>query len=430
MNICMFTNTYRPHIGGVAGSVSRFEEDLKKLGHRVLIVAPTYAESTEKEPEGSEVLRVPAIQNFNGSDFSVRIPIPFITDEKIDAFAPDIIHSHHPFLLGDAAIRAAYRRQMPIVYTNHTLYEEYTHYVSSRSPKMKKFVVRMTTAYANMCTHVVAPSKSIGELLKKRGVKTPVTEVPTGVDCEAFENADGIRFRKSVGIPENARVIGHLGRLAPEKNLVYLAQAVGQFLEKDPEAWFLVVGEGPDKSSIEKILADKGLEKRLVMAGKKTGQSLIDAYYAMDLFVFSSKTETQGMVLAEAMAAATPVIALDATGVREVVSDMKNGRLLKGDSSQEEFAAAIKQFFEDTGNMESMKKSALATARGFDRINCASRLSELYEEICKTWTKEKRSASIDDLLGDWDEILKAVRMEWNILSRKIDALTRTLTSSD
>ncbi|MFW6335315.1 MAG: glycosyltransferase, partial [Desulfosalsimonas sp.] len=126
----------------------------------------------------------------------------------------------------------------------------------------------------------------------------------------------------------------------------------------------------------------------------------------------------------------TPVIALDAAGVREVVSDMENGRLLKGDSSQEEFAAAIKQFFEDTGNMESMKKSALATARGFDRINCASRLSELYEEICKTWTKEKRSASIDDLLGDWDEILKAVRMEWNMLSRKIDALTRTLTSSD
>ncbi|MCF8096179.1 MAG: glycosyltransferase, partial [Desulfobacteraceae bacterium] len=180
MNICMFTNTYLPHVGGVARSVSMFEEDLKKLGHRVLIVAPTYPDKSEGKPESSQVLRVPAIQNFNGSDFSFRIPIPFIIDEKIDEFAPDIIHTHHPFLLGDAAVRAAYRRQLPLVFTHHTLYDQYTHYVSSQSPKMKKFVIKMTTAYANMCTHVVAPSKSIADLIAQRGVTTPVTTIPTG----------------------------------------------------------------------------------------------------------------------------------------------------------------------------------------------------------------------------------------------------------
>ncbi|MCF8094604.1 MAG: glycosyltransferase [Desulfobacteraceae bacterium] len=430
MNICMFTNTYLPHVGGVANSVSRFEEDLKKLGHRVLIVAPTYPDNVEKNPEGSGVLRVPAIQNFNGSDFSVRLPIPFIIDEKIDEFAPDVIHSHHPFLLGYGAVRAAYRRRLPLVFTHHTLYEEYTHYVSSQSPKMKKFVVKMSTAYANMCTHVVAPSKSIADLIKKRGVNTPVTEIPTGVDCEYFQTGDGLRFRKSFGIPEDVRVIGHVGRLAHEKNLDYLSGAVMEYLQRDDRAWFLVVGEGPDKALIEKAFAERGVNKRLVTAGKQSGQFLIDAYHAMDLFVFSSKTETQGMVIAEAMAAATPVIALDASGVREVVNDRTNGRLLEGDASESEFADAMEEFFKNDKKMDARQKAALRTARRLDRFNCARRLSDLYDSVCNNWREVKRNAAvIDDLFVNWEEILKSVRIEWDILSRRIDALAKTFQSS-
>lgn len=426
----MFTNTYLPHVGGVARSVSQFEEDLKKLGHRVLIVAPTYPDDVEKKPESSSVLRVPAIQNFNGSDFSVRLPIPFIIDEKIDAFAPDIIHSHHPFLLGYAAVRAAYRRELPLVFTHHTLYEEYTHYVSSQSPKMKKFVVKMSTAYANMCTHVVAPSRSIAGLIKSRGVNTPVTEIPTGVDCDLFQTGDGPRFRSESGIPHNARVIGHVGRLAPEKNLDYLSEAVIEYMKRDKLAWFLVVGEGPDKSRIKRAFEENGLNKRLVTAGKLTGQPLIDSYHAMDIFAFSSKTETQGMVVAEAMAAAVPVVALDATGVNELVNEGVNGRLLANDAPKTEFADAIKEFFYNTEKAEAWSKGSLETAAVFDRIRCARSLSDLYDNVCKSWTKEKRSAAIDDLFVNWEEMLKSLRIEWDILSRRIDALAKTFQSSE
>ncbi|MFW6082184.1 MAG: glycosyltransferase, partial [Desulfosalsimonas sp.] len=141
-------------------------------------------------------------------------------------------------------------------------------------------------------------------------------------------------------------------------------------------------------------------------------------------------TETQGMVVAEAMAAATPVIAMDASGVREVVRDMENGRLLKEDATQDEFAEAVEEFFENRETMKAYQKSALETARELDRIKCAERLSDLYTDICKSWQKEKRGGSIDDLLGDWDEILKAVRLEWDMLSRKIDAIARTFQSPD
>lgn len=429
MNICMFTNTYLPHVGGVARSVSMFEEDLKKLSHRVMVVAPTFPDLDKGRAEGSDVLRVPAIQNFNGSDFAVRIPIPFFIDEKIDAFAPDVIHSHHPFLLGDAAVRVAYRRQLPLVFTHHTRYEHYTHYVSSESPAMKRFVVKMTTAYANMCHHVVAPSQSIADLVRERGVKTPVTVIPTGVDCDAFASGDGMQFRKQFGIPENARVIGHLGRLAPEKNLDYLAGAVIEYLRKDGQAWFLVIGDGPEKKRIEKAFAGRDLQSRLVMAGKQTGRALIDAYGAMDLFVFSSKTETQGVVVAEAMAAGVPVVALDAPGVREVVCDAENGRLLAGDASRSAFADAIGAFFNDSEKIRAWRQSALCRARKFDRLASARRLSKVYEELVGA-VSPKRPAHADDIFAYWEEILKTVRIEWEMLSKKLDAVAKTFQSSE
>ena len=117
---------------------------------------------------------MPAIQNFNGSDFSVRLPVPFLVDQQIDTFRPDIIHSHHPYLLGDAALRSARRRKLPLIFTHHTLYEEYTHYIAENPEKMKRFAAFLATNYANLCDAVVAPSESIRHLIIERGVSVPV----------------------------------------------------------------------------------------------------------------------------------------------------------------------------------------------------------------------------------------------------------------
>jgi glycosyltransferase involved in cell wall biosynthesis len=325
MNICMFTNTYLPHVGGVARSVATFAEDLCRLGHRVLVIAPTFAEDTDSAGEQYEVLRMPAVQKFNGSDFSLRIPLPFVINEKIDQFAPEVIHSHHPYLLGDAAIRAARTRDLPLIFTHHTLYEKYTHYVPLDSKTLRRFVIELSTEYANHCTKVVAPSFSVARLLRNRGVEKPIEEIPTGVDIKFFSSGRGEKIRQTYGIPQDALVIGHLGRLAPEKNLRYLAESVALFLESNSRALFVVAGSGPSEAEIKKIFADRSLSEQLLMLGIVTGQDLADVYQAMDVFVFSSKSETQGMVLTEAMAASTPVIALDASGAREVVEDGRNG---------------------------------------------------------------------------------------------------------
>ncbi len=254
MKICMFTNTYLPHVGGVARSVSFFAEDLCKAGHRVLVIAPTYPGNETHGHCDPDILRLPAIQKFNGSDFSLRIPVPFLVDEKLDDFDPDIIHSHHPYLLGDAALRVARRRQLPLIFTHHTLYEEYTHYIVDNPESMKRFAAFLSTNYAGMCNRVIAPSQSIKDLISERGVTAPISIVPTGVDTAFFANGDGVAFRKSHGISTGTMVIGHLGRLAPEKNLDYLARAVAHAMERLPEAYFLVVGEGPSQKEIARYL--------------------------------------------------------------------------------------------------------------------------------------------------------------------------------
>lgn len=427
MKICMFTNTYLPHVGGVARSVHFFAEDLRALGHRVMVIAPTFPDDESLEEDSEEVLRVPAIQNFNGSDFSVRLALPFLIDEAIDEMGPDIVHSHHPFLLGDAAMRAAHRRGLPLVFTHHTRYEDYTHYVGSDSDRMQRFAIHLSTEYANLCHRVVAPSRSIARLLARRGVKTPVTEIPTGVDTRFFAGGDGDRFRADNGLPADAPVAGHLGRLAPEKNLDYLARAVARTLSDRPEARFLVVGEGPGAETIKEIFEEAGCADRLMLAGRRTGQELADAYAAMDLFAFASLSETQGMVLVEAMAAGKPVVALDAPGAREVVDDGENGRLLPTEAGEEDFARALRELLDDPDKRNRMESAARKTADALSRERCAERLAEVYGEV----ERERTSRSpVETNFAGWDELLRAVRVEWELISRKASAAAQAVWTGE
>jgi 1,2-diacylglycerol 3-alpha-glucosyltransferase len=146
MKIAMFTNTYLPHVGGVARSVQTLEEACRAEGHEVRIVAPEF-EGAQPSPR---VLRVPAIQNFNGSDFCVRLPFPNLVRDFMEEFQPDIIHSHHPFLLGDSALREGWKMKVPVVFTHHTLYERYTHYVPLDSEALKRMAVQLATDYCNL----------------------------------------------------------------------------------------------------------------------------------------------------------------------------------------------------------------------------------------------------------------------------------------
>lgn len=422
MRITMFTNTYKPHVGGVARSVEFFTEDLRAAGHRVLVVAPEFSQAEEAASE--DLLRVPAIQHFNGSDFSLGLPAPFLVDHRMDDFNPDIIHSHHPFLLGNTALRVSSSCEVPLIFTHHTLYEQYTHYVPLDSETMKRFVIGLATEYANHATRVVAPSESLAHLIRERGVRRPVSVVPTGVDLAFFEGGRGERFRRRHGL-SGAQVVGHLGRLAPEKNLSYLARAVAAFMVDRPGVFFLVVGDGPSKQAIRQHFEDRGIADRLVLAGVLNGQALADAYQSMDLFVFASQSETQGMVLAEAMAAGKPVIALDASGVREVVVDNVNGRLLPGDADEKVFAAAVADFFDHPERTRQWPLQAGLTAREFSRESSAAKLLQVYREAV-----EDDAAAHAKEFTPYEKLLQKLKLEWDMMTEKMNAAAEAMRPED
>jgi 1,2-diacylglycerol 3-alpha-glucosyltransferase len=421
VKIVMFTNTYLPHVGGVARSVSTYEEEFRRRGHDVRIVAPQF----EGAMESSEfVLRTPALQHFNGSDFSVTLPQPGLIAEFLDDFQPEIIHSHHPFLLGDAALRAAWTRRLPLVFTHHTLYEQYTRYVPLDSEALQRVAIQMATEYCNLCTHVIAPSPSIADLLAQRCVSTPITAIPTGIDLAAFGHGDGAACRRQFKIPEEALVVGHVGRLAAEKNLKYLGQAVSRFLKDRPDVVFLVVGAGDFGDEFRDLVSDAVGENRIIMAGSRTGQELIDAYAAMDVFAFSSQSETQGMVLAEAMAARTPVVALAGAGVRDVLNDA-NGRMLPGDASIEDFAAALGEITRDREQLRQLGQSARRSVRDFGLDVCADRVLQLYGQLI-----EEQSMHDGADYGPWDRMLARLEIEWSLIVEKTTALTAAVVETE
>jgi glycosyltransferase involved in cell wall biosynthesis len=282
---------------------------------------------------------------------------------------------------------------------------------------MKQFVISLSTKYANLCQRVVAPSHSIARLLRERGVMVPIEETPTGVDLAFFKSGNGRRFRQAHAIDPEERVIGHVGRLAPEKNLCYLAEAVASFLDYH-HGVFLIVGAGPSEEKIRRIFHKYQLEKRLILAGEHSGRNLADAYNAMDLFVFASKSETQGMVLTEAMAAGQPVIALDASGVREVVTDGLNGRLLDAEAPTELFAEAIYDFFQNPERSGQFRREALRTAETFSRESCARQMVEVYRSMLR---EHKQASGTPQEFLDWDKLIRALNVEWQLISEKAAA---------
>lgn len=403
----MLTNTYAPHVGGVARSVEGFAGEFRKLGHRVVIAAPIFDGAPKEE---RDVIRFPAMQRFNGSDFSVPLPVPGKLSSALRKFPPAVVHSHHPFLLGDTALRVAAGRKIPIVFTHHTLYEKFTHYVPGDSAKMKRFIVELVTGYCNLCDGVIAPSRSVAELLRLRGVKTRIATIPTGVDLEAFGKGDGRTTRCRLSIPPDAFVIGHVGRLAQEKNLRLLSRAVARFLLSCENLYFLVIGDGPCRKEIQEIFSALGLTNRLRMTGVVDPRALPDMYHTMDVFAFSSRSETQGMVLTEAMAAGVPVIALDACGVREVVRDRINGRLIPTEDL-DAFVRAL-SWIAALGHEEKerLQEEARKTAREFSMSRTALLTLALYESLMGAERGDKETEA-----GRLSLARRRIAREWAIL---------------
>jgi glycosyltransferase involved in cell wall biosynthesis len=328
VRVALFTNNYLPFCGGVTVSVETLRGGLQARGHDVWVFAPRFASGP---PDPPWVIRYPSVPAATYPDFSLAIPYSPRIARQVRGLDFDIFHTHHPFLLGPAARRMGRRQHRPVVFTYHTRYEKYAHYVPLTKRLVEAAAIRLSTRFAARADAVIAPSQVIRDDLRGRGVSAPIAVVPTGIDLGHFRPGNRAAARRRLGLAAEGPVVLYVGRLDPEKSVGRILHAFERIASIVPDARLVLVGQGTDAERLRRQARALVAAPRIVFLGGRPHAALPECYQAADLFLFASETETQGLVLAEAAASGLPSVAVSAPGCDEVVRDGDTGLLTKAD---------------------------------------------------------------------------------------------------
>jgi len=388
MHIANFTNTYLPVISGVVRSIRSFRDELTHKGHNVFIFAQEHADHIDLDPF---IFRYPSLNLPTGVDIPAAIPISPFIDRLLPAFKLDVIHTHHPFLLGQTAAKKAQELNLPLVFTFHTQYREYTHYVPIPTETVQNFlknaVDRWMQDFMRRCQHIIIPSESMREtLVNDYGLKDNFTVIPTGIDLDAYHKASGEKIRKKRRW-EKDMVLISVGRLAPEKNWPTLLHATALVLKDYPRFRLVLIGDGAERKSLEDLAKELGIHKRITFTGSLPFSEIPSYMKAANLFGFASITETQGLATLEAMAAGLPVVAVDASGTRDILKHGQQGYLVENDAKA--LAAGIKKLLANPDRMQKFAKAAHKKAQSFNIESLTEKLLDVYEQAIRDKKKNR-----------------------------------------
>lgn len=319
MRILNVTDTFFPRVNGVSTSIDIFRRQLGRMGHEVTVLAPRYG----REPVGEGVFRAPARQVLCSPEDRLLRPMQTLRAEPIlRRRGFELVHVQTPFSALTVGRRLARQWNVPVVLTHHTDFEQYlNHYLPGVGRGLYPLVRHWLRRRCDLAQAVIAPTPEVAETLNGYGVSSPVHVVPTGLPIAEFSSGDGRRFRAAHGIPEDVRVVGYVGRLAGEKNIPFLLEVFARVREARPTTLFLMAGEGPAEEQLRDSARRLGIADSVRWVGYLSRRNdLLDCYRALDAFLFASRTETQGLVLLEAMALGVPVVIAPAAGTRRVVS--------------------------------------------------------------------------------------------------------------
>ena len=330
MRVALFTNNYLPFCGGVTVSVETLRRGLEARGHEPWVLAPRFPGAVEVAPR---TLRYPSIPAATYPQFPLAIPYSRRLARRVRALAFDVFHAHHPFLLGPAARRLARRQGRPLIFTYHTRYDKYAHYVPLPRDLVEAAARLLSTRFAARADAIIAPSAVLRDELRARGVGVPIAVVPTGVDLARFSPGDRTAARRACGIEDGGLVVLYVGRLDREKSVDRILAAFARIAGTLAQVRLVLVGQGTQAEDLRRMASGLHGAARVTFAGVCAHEALPTYYRAADLFLFASETETQGLVLAEAAACGLPAVAVNAPGCSEVVHDGDTGVLTKGDPS-------------------------------------------------------------------------------------------------
>ena len=388
MRALFVSDVYFPRVNGVSTSIRTFRQDLATCGVETLLVVPSYVQSGvpssgDSPPDEPGILRVPS-SGVPKDPEDRRMQWGGLNRvlSTIPRGQVDVVHIQTPFIAHYAAARFARRNGVPCVATYHTFFEEYLHhYVPVLPRSIGRYLARSFTR--SQCADVqalIAPSDPMRDVLLEYGVSTPIHVLPTGLPADRFNPGIAERFRSEQGIPAGRPLVTYVGRVAHEKNIEFLVKVFVEVRKTIPEAMLVIAGEGPAREPLRQLVARLGLEKDVHFAGyldRNTG--LLDCYAAANVFVFASRTETQGLVLLEAMAQGAPVVSTAELGTRSILK-ASCGALVVEEQLQP-FAAAVVQVLQDAALRSDLAERGRTYARTWSSAIMARRLADLYESL-------------------------------------------------
>lgn len=377
LRIAIFTDSALPILNGVSVSIDVLIRELRDRGHSVHLFTAAHFGYRDPDPNTHRffALETPWTKNY-----PLALPpfYPMLREFRRTSF--DIVHTHTPFTIGFVGLRWAQSHELPIVSTYHTLYDKYAHYIPFFPKRYVRYkIAKHTNFYYNRVDHVITPSKASSRWLQRHSVFTPMTVIPTGIPPgKPFDRAD---VRQKLGISPDRKVLLYVGRIAKEKNMGTLFEAAQAAIAQDPRLMLLLVGDGPYREPCAELARRLGIGDRVRFVGFVPREEVDRYYAAADLFVFPSMTETQGLVVGEAMAYGLPAVVVQGGGAGAAVEDGVTGLLVRNDAS--EMATAIGDLLADDRRYADFSAAAARSVRGYTASEMTDRVLDVYREVLK-----------------------------------------------
>jgi 1,2-diacylglycerol 3-alpha-glucosyltransferase len=382
LKILFISDVYFPRINGVSTSIDTFVGQFKELGHEVTLIAPEYGIKTRDE---SWIKRIPARSiYFDPEDKLMKYGRALDRVVELRRENYDIIHIHTPFVAHYLGRKLSHLLDIPCVETYHTFFEDYLHHYLPFIPKSvaKSIARNISRRQCNSVNAIIAPSQPMLDVLRQYGVKTRAEVIPTGLQAHSFDDADGKAFRVKYGISVYRPVALFVGRVAYEKNIGFLLHMMVELKKQLPDALLVIAGEGPAEHHLKAKTSSLGLQDNVHFIGylDRGTNELNACYRAADVFVFASTSETQGLVLLEAMAQAVPVVAIAELGTKSILIEGE-GALIAPEKA-DIFAEKVHELLSNEAKRLALGKVAhhYALKRWTSRVQ-AERMIGFYEQF-------------------------------------------------
>lgn len=380
VRVLFISDVYFPRVNGVSTSIRTFRQDLANCGVETLLVAPRY-DADDSDDDG--LLRVASGKvPRDPEDRRMRWGALTRALDTLPRDEFDLVHIHTPFIAHYAGARFAHRANLPCVATYHTFFEEYAHHYVPAMPKwLGRYLARaFTRSQCDDVQGLIAPSEPMRDVLLEYGVTTPIHVLPTGLAADRFAAGDGNRFRAQSGVPSDRPLMTYIGRVAHEKNIDFLIDVFTKVRQSIPRAMLVIAGEGPARESLRHRVASLKLEADVLFAGYlDRNTALLDCYAAANVFAFASRTETQGLVLLEAMAQGAPVVSTAELGTRSILKPGSGALVVE--EKLDEFAAVVVRVLGDENLQKELGERGRAYAKTWSSASMARRLADLYDTI-------------------------------------------------